>query len=331
MKRRLIPLCLLTSLLFVSPAQPQKQPVFQTEVNLINVTALVRSDEGELITDLKRDDFEVLEDGIPQHVQFFAREKEIPLSLALILDVSGSQDKFISQHNRDVERFLSAVLSPADRAVAVCFGNHLRLVSDSTASTTQIMEGLRTFSKGSRDFPTVGPDEDRDLGTALYDAVYFTIKDQLQQTEERRKVIVLFSDGEENSSEHDLLDVIEEAQRENAIIYSIRYTNTSRHHGRGHHAAEDDSSDGDNKLNARNKYGVRVMRHLAGQTGGADFDGLERDLDDVFQEISAELHSLYSIGYLSTNPQHDGTFRKLTIRCKRANTVVRAKSGYYAR
>ena len=263
MKRRPFSLGLLSALLFAALARPQQQPVFHTEVNLINVTALVRSDEGELITDLKPEDFEVLEDGIPQHVQFFAREKEIPLNLALVLDVSGSQDKFISQHNRDVERFLSAVLSPADRAVVVCFGNHLRLVSDSTASTAQIMESLRKFSKGSRDFPEIGPDEDRDLGTALYDAVYFTIKDKLQQAEERRKVIVLFSDGEENSSEHDLLDTIEEAQRENTIIYSIRYTNTGRHHGHGHHDAEDDLSEGNSKLNARNKYGIRVMRHLA--------------------------------------------------------------------
>lgn len=310
---------------------PQQQPVFHTEVNLINVTALVRSDEGELITDLKRDDFEVLEDGIPQHVQFFAREKQIPLNLALIVDASASQKKFVSQHNRDVERFLSAVLSPADRAIAVCFGNHLRLVSDATASASDIMDGLRKFSRGSRDFPTIGPEEDRQLGTALYDAVYFTVKEKLPEADERRKVIVLFSDGEENSSEHDLLDAIEEAQRENAMIYSIRYTDTSRHHKRGARASEDESGEFDSKLNARNKYGVRVMRHLASQTGGEDFNALERNLDDVFEEIGNELHSLYSIGYLSTNQQHDGTFRKLTLRCKRANTVVRAKSGYYAR
>ena len=154
------------------------------------------------------------------------------------------------------------------------------------------------------------------MGTALYDAVYFTTKEKLTQTDEERRVIVVFSDGEENSSEHDLLDVIEEAQNADALIYAIRYTDTGRHH---------------RELNARNKYGVRVMQHLASQTGGRDFDAMQSDLSEEFAQIGAELHSLYSIGYLSTNTKQDGSFRKLTIQCKRQGAVVRAKSGYYAR
>jgi Ca-activated chloride channel family protein len=295
---------------FCSAQEPAR---FRTEINLINVTILVRSAGSTLITGLTKDDFEVFEDGVPQKVQFFARERELPLSLGLIVDVSGSQDKFLKQHNRDVEQFLKLVLGPADRTVAICFGNHLRLVSDATSSVAGVMDGLRKFVKGDRQFPEIGPKENRDLGTALYDALYFTTSEKLKRAEERRRAIVLFSDGEDNSSEHDLLDAIEEAQNNDTIVYCIRYTHAE--HG---------------KLNARNRYGMRVMKHLADLSGGRDFDALESDLGEVFAQIGEELHSLYSIAYVSTNPKHDGSFRKLTIRCKRSGTVVRAKSGYYA-
>lgn len=303
-------------LLLAGLALSQQQPLFRTEVNLVNLTALARSADGALLTDLNKDDFEVLEDGVPQHIQFFARNKEIPLSLGLVVDVSGSQDSFIKQHNQDVATFLAAVLTDADRAVAVCFGNHLRLVSDATSSPEQIMDGLQRFAKGDHHFPEIGPGEKRELGTALYDALYFTTKEKLKEADEHRRVIVLFSDGEENSSEHDLLDAIQEAQNEDVLIYTVRYTDSGHHH---------------RELNARNKYGIRVMKHLADQTGGRDFDALQSDLGEAFAQIGAELHSLYSIGYLSTNTKHDGSFRKLTVVCKRPGSVVRAKSGYYAR
>jgi Ca-activated chloride channel family protein len=178
------------------------------------------------------------------------------------------------------------------------------------------MDGFQSFAKGDRHFPESGPKESRDLGTAPYDALYFTTKEKLNQADERRKAIVLFSDGEENSSEHDLLDAIEAVQNADTLVYSIRYTNgekESRH------------------LNARNKYGIRVMKHLATLSGGGEFDALKANLADVFAEIGLELHSLYSIGYLSTNPAHDGSFRKLTIHCISPNSVVRSRSGYYAR
>jgi Ca-activated chloride channel family protein len=167
----------------------QETPHFRTEVNLINVTALVRDAGGKLLTDLQKSDFEILEDGLPRTIQFFARQRQLPLSLALIVDVSGSQDKFLKQHNRDVEEFPKIVLGPADQAVAVCFGNHLRLVSDATSSVEEVMNGLRSFVKGDRRFPEIGPTkEDRDLGTALYDALYFTTKEKLKETEERRTI-----------------------------------------------------------------------------------------------------------------------------------------------
>jgi len=86
------------------------------------------------------------------------------------------------------------------------------------------------------------------------------------------------------------------------------------------------------KLNARNKYGIRTMHHLASLTGASDFDALATNLSEVFTQIGDELRSMYQLGYVSTNGHsRDGSFRKVTVRCKRPDSIVRAKSGYYAR
>jgi len=296
-------------------AGQQPPPPFRSEVNLVNVTAVVRSTDGKLLRNLNKEDFEVIEDGVPQTIQFFARETELPLSLGVIVDESGSQDKFLKQHIRDVETFLKTVLRPSDQAFAVCFGNHLWLVSDITSSAPAILEGLARSHKGDAKLPQIGPQEERDLGTAFYDAIYFSIEERLRTVGERRRALVVFSDGEENASEHDLLDAIEVAQNTGTLVYCIRYT--EKKHGR---------------LSARNKYGTRVMKHLSSLSGAADFDALATHLDEVFAQISEELRSMYQIGYVSSNGHpHDGSFRKLIVRCKEPDTSVRSKSGYYAR
>ncbi len=210
--------------------------------------------------------------------------------------------------------FLQQVLEPNDQAFAVCFENHLRLVSDLTSSTTTIMDGIRAFDKGNTNFPEIGPKEERDLGTALYDAVYYGITEKLANVHQRRKALVVFSDGEENSSEHDLLDAIEVAQNSDVLVYAIRYTDMK--HG---------------KMDARDRYGVRVLDHLAGQTGGKTFDYHATNLKEAFAEIAGDLRSLYQIAYQSTNPTRDGSYRKVVIQTTKPGLTVRARTGYYAR
>jgi Ca-activated chloride channel family protein len=303
-------------LIWLTGSLSSQQPTsFTGEVNLVNISALVRSSEGNLIPNLAATDFEVLEDGVPQKIQFFARESQSPLLLGLVVDVSGSQEKFLKQHDRDVEKFLQAVLKPADQAFAVCFGNHLRIANDVTSDPQQILEGLQQFDKRMTHLPEIGPKEVRDLGTALYDAIYFSAEQKMAASGERRRVMVVFSDGEENSSEHDLIDAIQASQDRDILVYCIRYTDVR--HG---------------KLSARDKYGIRALKHIATLTGGTDFDALASNLGDVFSRISEELHSIYQMGYVSTNSvTHDGAFRKIVIRCKQPGAIVRSKAGYFAR
>jgi Ca-activated chloride channel family protein len=299
-------------------ANAQQIPVFQSETHLIDSTVSVHDAQGGLVLDLKQDDLAVIEDGVPQTIQFFSRAEQLPLSIGLIIDSSGSQEKFIKEHEHDIAQFLRQTLAPEDKAFAVCFGNHLRLVSDWTSGSPSdqvaILAALHSFDKGNLDFPEIGPKVDRDLGTALNDAVFYGTTEKMAGIERRRKVLVVFSDGEENSSEHDLIDAIEAAQDANVLVYAIRYTELS--HG---------------KMNARDRYGMRELDHLTAQTGGKTYDAHAMKVSQAFAEISGELRSLYAVAYHSTNAAHDGTFRKVVIQAKRPGIVLRARAGYYAK
>ncbi len=288
--------------------------LYKTETHLIDLTMSVHDTQGGLVQGLGKDAFKVVEDGVPQEIRFFAHDTELPLSIGIIVDVSGSQEAFVKAHEKDVEAFAKEVLAPGDEAFAVCFGNHLRLVSDFTGSAPQLVDGIRRFDKGARDFPEIGPKEDRELGTALYDAVYFSAVEKLSNRPHRRKVLLVLSDGEENSSEHDLVDAIEAAQNSDVLVYAVRYT---------------ESKEG--KFSARDRYGERALEHLTAQTGGRTYDVRHVKLEQAFAEIAGELRSLYELAYQSTHRERDGSFRKVEIQPLRPGIVVRSRSGYYAR
>jgi Ca-activated chloride channel family protein len=288
----------------------------RVEVRLVNVAFTVRDAAGGLVTNLTKDDLEVFDDGAPQTVAYFARSADLPLTLGLIVDVSGSQEHFVKQHRAHLETFLKNVLGPKDKAFLLRFGNHLRLGSDFSGSAEELLESLQdTPKKKDRDrkeLKEIAPD-DRSGGTAFYDALYYATTLKLAPAEGARKAIVLFSDGEDNSSAHHMLDAIESAQSENVTIFGVRYTETRK-----------------GRLNARNKYGMSVIARICRDTGGVDFDAGKADLGQSFRAIGEELRSSYELGYHSTVAS-DGTFHKVQIRVKRPGFTVRAKTGYFGR
>lgn len=292
----------------------QSVPVYKVETHLVDTTVSVHDAEGGLVPGLSQEDFTVSEDGVPQRIRFFAHDAQLPLSIGLVIDVSGSQERFVKAHEEDIETFLREVVEPNDRVFTVCFGNHLRLVSDWNDSVPAIVSGIRSFDKGRRDFPELGPKEDREEGTALHDAVFYSVAERLADIRQRRKVLLVFSDGEENASEHDLLDSIEAAQNGNVLVYAIRYTEL--HHG---------------KMKPRDRYGVRVLQHLTAATGGKSYDVQATKVTEAFAEIAGDLRSLYAVAYQSTNRTRDGVFRKVVIGVNRPGILVRARSGYSAR
>jgi Ca-activated chloride channel family protein len=289
-----------------------QQPI-KVDVNLVNVAFTARDGQGKLVENLKREDVELLEDAVPQKIEFFARSTDLPLTLALIVDVSGSQDEFGKKHKKDLEVFLKEILRPQDRVLLVCFGNHLRLVSDYTNSAEQILENYKEFDKGKKHFGEIGPVEQRDLGTAFYDSIYYSVTEKLAASG-GRKAILMFSDGEDNSSSHNMMTAIETAQADNVPVYAIRYT--EKKHG---------------NLTARNKYGISVMDRVAKETGGTHIDAEKTDPHTYFREIAEELRTTYEVAYYPTNKAKDDTFRKVVIRTKAEGVRVKAKTGYFAR
>lgn len=308
MRTRALLLVLLSAALCLAQDEP-----LRVKVNLVNVSFSVRDAGGALVQDLTRDDFNVLEDAVPQKIAFFSRSSDVPLTLGIIVDASGSQDHFTRQHKHDLEVFLREVLGPKDRAFMLCFGNHLRLVSDFTQSSDQILDGLNRYQHNNQHFPELGPKETRDLGTAFYDAIFYSVTEKLSQ-ESGRRALLVFSDGEDNSSSHDMMTAIETAQAANVTVFPIRYT--EKEHG---------------QLTARNKYGIRVMDRLAKETGGTAFDAEVVDPHTYFHQIGEELRSSYELAYYPSNPIKDDSFRKIAIRPKREDWKVRAKTGYFSR
>lgn len=292
----------------------QNEPRIRVNVNLINVSFTVRDTTGKLVPNLTKDDFEVFEDGAPQTIAFFARSEDVPLTLGLVIDDSGSQQPFVKKHEHDLETFLKSVLTPRDKAFVLCFANRLRLASDFTASPSQLIDGLKQFEHEPRGFPDVGPPEMRLLGTAFYDALYYATTDLLAPIEGNRKALIVMSDGEDNSSAHHMLDAIETAQSENVVIFGVRYTDVKN-----------------GRPNARNKYGTRVIERISRETGGSDFDAEKAELKKAFRAIGEELRTSYELAYHTTNPVNDGTFHKLVIRAKQPDITVRVKTGYYSR
>lgn len=314
MRRSVVVICmaLVSELIFGFHCQGGAQNQIRLEVDLVNVAFTARDADGALLGNLTRDDVELYEDAVPQKIEFFAKSTDLPLTLALIMDVSGSQEHFEKKHSKDLQVFLQEVLGPRDRAFLVCFGNHLRLVSDYTNSPGAILESFIEFDKGKRHFPEIGPEEERDLGTAFYDSIYYSVTEKLEHAGSRQ-AILMFSDGEDNSSSRNMMQAIEAAQAANVIIYTIRYTETK--HG---------------QLNARNKYGISVMDRIAKETGGAHIDAQATDPHTYFRQIAEELRMSYELAYYPTNTNKDGTFRKIVIKPKQGGVFIRSKTGYFA-
>lgn len=303
---------ILSLLIVATPLPTRAQSPIRVDVNLVNVSFTARDPNGNLIDTLTKDDVQVFEDAVPQTIAFFARSSDVPLTLGLIVDASESQSHFNKQHQKALEVFLKEVLGPKDRVFLVCFGNHLRLVSDFTDSGPALIEALQNYQHESSHFPEIGPSEERDLGTAFYDSLYYSVKEKLAN-ENGRRALLIFSDGEDNSSSHDMMTTVESAQEENVPIFSIRYTEK-------HHA----------QLTARNKYGISVMDRIAKETGGAHIDAEITDPHTYFREIAEQLRASYQLAYYPTNPIKDNTFRKLKIQPRRETITIRAKTGYFA-
>jgi Ca-activated chloride channel homolog len=268
------------------------------DVNRVNMLFTVSDKKGRFITNLTKDDFEVVEEKKPQRIVEFVAESDLPLRLGVVIDTSNSiRERFKFQQEAAVE-FINSVMRPQDRAVVVSFDTGPELVADLTADTAKLSQAVRDLRPGG--------------GTALYDAIYFACRDKLMQDQpmhKYRRAIIVLTDGDDNQSRYSRDQALEMAQKADVVVYAIS-TNISRI-----------STDGD-----------KVLKYFAEETGGLTFFPFKvQDLAQSFENIANELRHQYSVLYRPEPARTDGQFHQVNIRVKnRKDVVVRARKGYYA-
>jgi VWFA-related protein len=302
-----------------SDAPPPPPPIaglgaetLKVNVNLVNVYLSVRDKNG-YITNLRKEDCSILEDKVPQTIKNFTQEKNLPLTIGLLLDTSGSQMNVLPLEQQAGAEFLKDVLTPKDEAFLISFDINVDLLADYTNSPSQIRRALdkASINTGAGTGSVTGNSEPR--GTLLYDAIYLAAHDKLGQ-EAGRKIIVILTDGEDQGSQVKLKEAIEAAQKANVIAYVILIADRGFYGGYG-----------------MIYTGSRDMDQLASETGGRviNVGNSGRRLQDAFDQIQDELRTQYLASYTPTNDKTDGTYRRLNVSCGK-DTKVQARKGYYA-
>src|SRR5215472_14325102 len=201
----------------------------KVDVDVVSILASVRDKKNALIPNLQKEDFTVLEDGKPQTIKYFTKETDLPLTIGMLVDVSGSQANLIDIERRAAGQFFTDVLRKKDIAFLISFGEESELLQDFTSSPRLLAEGLRQLRPSSGvsgvhpgPVPTISPQR----GTVLWDAVYLAAMEKLKG-EVGRKVIVVITDGVDVGSKMSRNQAIEAAQKADTVIYSIDYSDPS--------------------------------------------------------------------------------------------------------
>ena len=296
------------------PAQeppPQAGGVISTQVGLVNFFATVRDKNKRLIPDLKQEDFKVLEDAQEQKIAFFSRETALPITLALLLDTSGSEQYMIGAIQEMGGSFLTRILRKGDEALVMSFDSDVDLLSDFTDDRRQLDRAVHrariNVPGGGSIAGNPGPIGGQNAtGTALYDAIYLACHEKLN-TEAGRKAIVIVTDSQDEGSKVKIDEAVEAAQRTNTVIHILLVW--------------------DPRYGANNSAAKKLTEETGGRVISANS---EKKLAQAFDEITQELRTQYNIGYYSSNLARDGKFRKVKVETSDHDLKVLTRKGYYA-
>jgi len=291
------------------PATQGPQQPIRVEVSLVNLFVTVRDKQKRIVPDLTNNDFRVLEDGQEQKIAFFTHETSLPITLGLLIDTSGSEERMLPAEQEAASRFVARVLRPKDLVMVITFDLDVDLLCDFTSDRSQIERAIHRARINAPRVPisVQGPLPQRgSKGTNFYDAVYLACKDKLS-SEAGRKALVILTDAEDNGSKVRLEDAVEAAQRTDSVVHILLVY---------------DPSYGGNE---------NVAKKLTEETGGRLIVVRnEKKLEEAFDQISEELRSQYTLGYYPTNTARDGRFRKIKVETTRKDLHVLARKGYYA-
>jgi Ca-activated chloride channel homolog len=281
------------------PVQADEPTRIQVDVTRVSMLYTVTDRKGRFVTNLTKEDFEVVENKKPQNIMEFTAESDLPLRLGILIDTSNSiRGRFKFEQDAAVEFINNTIHANQDRAMLVSFDTKAELVSDLIGDTEKLGTAIRNLRPGG--------------GTSLYDAIFFACRDKLSQDQPKykfRRAIVIVSDGDDNQSQYTRDQALEMAQKADVVIYAIS-TNISKI-----------ESDGD-----------KVLKYFSAETGGhAFFPFKVEDLEQSFENIANEMRHQYSLSYRPEPLKTDGLFHPVELRVKnRKELVVHVRKGYYA-
>lgn len=298
------------------PPQKKKEDEIETirvGTQLVNVLFAAQDKQNRYINDVAQEEITVLEDGKPQQIFTFKKEFDLPLTMAILVDVSGSEQFMLPVLKDAGGRFIESVIRQnKDTAAIIKFEGEPTLMQGLTSNRARLRKGLEDIAfiaappvsiYGGSTPPINGGS--RQGGTSMYDAIIATCADLLAK-EPGRKTIILITDGEDTTSRMKLGDAIDEALRAEVVIYSIGI--------------------GDSGVNEG------VLKRISEATGGRGaFPKGNRDLDQAFTQLEQDLRQQYLLAYEPTNETPDGGFRKIEIKLpNRKDIRIRHRKGYYA-
>ena len=269
---------------------------FRVEVDAVNIMVSIHDkDTGKFVTNLKRGDFDVFEDGVRQEVTNFTQQSNLPLTIALCLDTSSSVKLKLAFEKEAAIDFIFSIMRPDDKTLLLEFDTGVTLLHDFTSNPNDLVREVESLRAGG--------------GTSLYDAVYL-VSEQKMLNEDGRKTVVILSDGADLTSKHTFEEALRIAYRAEVTVYAISTTRFGA----------DVDHEGDN-----------VLKQLTEVTGGRSFFPFSvQQLTSAFQEIDKELRSQYNLAYVPSNKEKDGEFRKIKVKVSRGNTRIRHRQGYFA-
>jgi VWFA-related protein len=329
------------------PLSGQTGTTFSAEVKVVNVLATVRNKQGQLVNDLKQEDFVLSEDGRPQTIRYFSRETDLPLTLGLLVDTSGSQRRVISDERGASHVFLADVLRPdKDQAFVLHFDREVELLQDLTNSREKLEKACdlleitppRRQDSGGGQYPNGGGDSrypgggyPRRGGTSLYDAIYLA-SNELMSKQKGQKAEIVLSDGRDNGSKISIERAIESAQRADTLVYSIFFADEEEYpvsspFGYGRRRGMGGPMPRYPQSNLPD--GKKVLERISKETGGSFFQVSKKEtIDKIYTRIQEELRNQYSLGYTSDQP-NGSEYRKIVVTAKQKGLIVQARDGYY--
>ena len=275
----------------------------QVEVPLVNVTATVLDLSGDYVEDLSEGHFTIFEDGVEQQVAFFSHDVNVPVSLGILVDVSGSM-RYKIQQSLQTAREVAMALSPDDEVFIVTFADDSNVLTDFTRSGPHIPEIFRGVRTGG--------------DTHQFDAIGLALR-MMENARHQKKVLLLLTDGFDTRSRLRIEDVDELLKESEVLVYAIGI----------------DDDDEDPEVARRTRYHVYhyMLARLTDVTGGRAFriyTGRRYALQSLAEVLLEELHQQYTLSYYPTNPVLDQTWREIRVRLDDPSATVRHRTGYYS-